>query len=176
MQCVSHLFRLLDACGARANDLCVLSYLCTVLTGRSWDTITASSSAKASSASSLASFTPALGVSRALDADELDNVALNAGQYFVEIASVLATVPRPLLLVFKTNDLLRSVARSLGLAEWASMAVMSKAVLDVCRGESGKREEGDGEPWEEEDVGVARSWIEWVAVKVVLWLYEVGVL
>ena len=36
------------------------------------------------------------------------------GRYLPEIASVLNKVPRELLLIFKTNDLLRGIEYSLG--------------------------------------------------------------
>ena len=119
----------------------------------------------------MSSFTPALGVAKDLDASELDDVAANAGQYFLEITSVLAQVPRPLLLVFKTNDLLRSVSRSLGLAEWASVSVMSAAVLDVCA-QIARRKRAEGEALDKDEEFGWRYWIEWLVVHVSLFLYE----
>ncbi|KNE71196.1 atypical/ABC1/ABC1-B protein kinase, variant [Allomyces macrogynus ATCC 38327] len=115
-----------------------------MITGRNWDTITSG------------------GVKSDRRMSELDNVTSSAAFYFKEISSVLAQVPRPLLLVFKTNDLLRSVARSLKLSEWASVSVMSMYVLETCA-LSGEVE-GVSE-W-------ARFVLERVLARVAVWLYE----
>ncbi|ORZ38375.1 ABC1 family-domain-containing protein [Catenaria anguillulae PL171] len=114
------------------------------------------------------------GVRAARSENELDDVAQNAGFYFTEIAGVLAQVPRPLLLVFKTNDLLRAVSRGLGLSEWASVSVMSAGVLDLfARG----GEQGDEEDEPEEKEGVVARWkhrLESWAVHAAVWMYENG--
>ena len=51
-------------------------------------------------------------------------------QYSSEITQLLATVPRDLLLIFKTNDLVRSVERSLGTRHSATgFITMSKCCV-----------------------------------------------
>ncbi|KAJ3366360.1 putative aarF domain-containing protein kinase 1 [Allomyces arbusculus] len=115
-----------------------------MITGRNWDTITSG------------------GVKTDRHTSELDEVTSSAAFYFKEISSVLAQVPRPLLLVFKTNDLLRSVARSLQLSEWASVSVMSMYVLEKCA------LSGDVEGISE----WARFVLERVLARVAVWLYE----
>ncbi|KAI9219924.1 ABC1 family-domain-containing protein [Blastocladiella britannica] len=142
-----------------------------MLTGRSWETI-----APPPPTTGGASATASGGIRSARPEDELSEVTNSAAQYAVEIAGVLATVPRPLLLVFKTNDLLRSVARSLGLSEWASVSVMSAAVLRKCRMEPIPEDEtddlvgGSGNGW----VGAVRAQAEEWVVRLAVWLYETG--
>ncbi|KAI9150922.1 hypothetical protein H9P43_009537 [Blastocladiella emersonii ATCC 22665] len=135
-----------------------------MLTGRSWETIVGDG-------------TNGGGVASERNGDELTSVSSSAQAYFVEIAQVLAQVPRPLLLVFKTNDLLRSVARSLGLSEWASVSVMSAAVIDMTsRRPRSSDEEGEAEE-DEEDLPLltrVKDQLESWAIHAAVWLYESG--
>ncbi|KAL7752272.1 hypothetical protein RI367_002317 [Sorochytrium milnesiophthora] len=96
--------------------------------------------------------------------NELDAVSAGAANFFLEITQVLARVPRQLLLIFKTNDLLRSIEKALGTHEWLSASVMSGYVLWVC-----KRTEIPGEhegKWR-------RRW-EYVAAEAVIGSYEIA--
>lgn len=51
---------------------------------------------------------------RSLDSDELNLIQDQAAKRATDITSILATVPSPLLLLLKTNDLLRVVNQDLG--------------------------------------------------------------
>ncbi|KAJ1557620.1 putative aarF domain-containing protein kinase 1, partial [Nowakowskiella sp. JEL0078] len=72
-----------------------------MLTGRSWDVIS--------------SPTPS-SLSTPRTQEELETVSTNAenGYFFQAIIEILAKIPRELLLLLKTNDLLRSVDNALG--------------------------------------------------------------
>ncbi|KAJ3114049.1 putative aarF domain-containing protein kinase 1 [Nowakowskiella sp. JEL0407] len=80
-----------------------------MLTGRSWDAISNNSAIGG-------------GLATARTNTELATVAKNAqnGHFFKAIVEVLANVPRELLLLFKTNDLLRSVDSALGVGKVGS--------------------------------------------------------
>lgn len=45
--------------------------------------------------------------------DEMSSLQAGVSDYFVEIADILSKVPRPLLLLMKTNDLLKSIEKDL---------------------------------------------------------------
>jgi len=45
--------------------------------------------------------------------DEIETIQAEVSNYLVEIADVLAKVPRSVLLLMKTNDLLKSIEKSL---------------------------------------------------------------
>ncbi|KAJ3095606.1 putative aarF domain-containing protein kinase 1, partial [Phlyctochytrium planicorne] len=81
-----------------------------MLTGRSWKLISSSSGSSMS----------ALATNRSTA--EMDDVHQKAqsGMFFVAISEVLAKLPRELLLLLKTNDLLRAVDESLGVTRTGS--------------------------------------------------------
>lgn len=60
---------------------------------------------------------------------QLQKLALKraASGYFGDISTILATVDRQLLLIMKTNDLIRSIAYTLGNDERRSFLVMTRA-------------------------------------------------
>ncbi|XP_015791523.1 uncharacterized aarF domain-containing protein kinase 1 [Tetranychus urticae] len=96
-----------------AGDLFPL--LACILAGKTWDTI-----------SSGLTKTRPKAQSEAEDA-ELKNYAR---QYFPQIAAILNRVPREMLLLLKTNDLLRSIEYSLGTkGERTSLLTMSKCCV-----------------------------------------------
>ncbi|KAG0202206.1 hypothetical protein BGX28_005198 [Mortierella sp. GBA30] len=55
------------------------------------------------------------------DKDEMVRIADDAGNRIAEIADILAKVPRDLLLLFKTNDLLRALDEDLGADDGSQM-------------------------------------------------------
>ncbi len=62
------------------------------------------------------------------DASESKHIKENAQRYIREIVSVLCTVNRQMILLFKTNDLLRAIEHSLGTqSSMASFVQMSRA-------------------------------------------------
>ncbi|XP_053201562.1 aarF domain-containing protein kinase 1-like [Panonychus citri] len=96
-----------------AGDLFPL--LACILAGKTWDTISSGLTKSRPKAQS-----------EAEDA-ELKNYAR---QYFPQIAAILNRVPREMLLLFKTNDLLRSIEYSLGTrGERTSLLTMSKCCI-----------------------------------------------
>eukprot|EP00698_Gefionella_okellyi_P008405 TRINITY_DN2085_c0_g1_i1.p1 TRINITY_DN2085_c0_g1~~TRINITY_DN2085_c0_g1_i1.p1 ORF type:complete len:412 (-),score=30.70 TRINITY_DN2085_c0_g1_i1:72-1307(-) len=88
----------------------------TMLTARSWEN------------SSVAFDTPRT-------AEELRRLKAGAAMQFKNINEVLSSVPRPLLLLFKTNDLLRSINNALGTAINPNI-VMVEYVMRALREES----------------------------------------
>lgn len=66
-----------------------------MVTGRSWGSITT-------------------GIAQETTAGEANEIKQNAQKYVVQIADVLANVNRQMLLIFKTNDLLRAMEHTLG--------------------------------------------------------------
>ena len=67
-------------------------------------------------------------VTRSKEADELRR---NVSLYFNDISKILATVDRQLLLVMKTNDLIRSIAYTLGNDERRSFLIMTRACFQM---------------------------------------------
>nr|CAG4651730.1 EOG090X047B [Triops cancriformis] len=62
--------------------------------------------------------------------EEQEEIKMNAAQYLVQVADVLNRVPREMLLVFKTNDLLRSLDNILGNSDrMTSFITMTKCCL-----------------------------------------------
>ena len=63
----------------------------------------------------------------------------NAARYVKEITDVLAFVNRQMILIFKTNDLLRNIEFSLGTQNsMSSLVQMSRACMKVLRAEERK--------------------------------------
>ncbi|KAG0262412.1 hypothetical protein DFQ27_002338 [Actinomortierella ambigua] len=75
-----------------------------ILTGRDWEVVQEAQLTK-----------------RARNRDETMQIKDKAGQLVVDIADILAKVPRDLLLLFKTNDLLRALDEDLGCDDGAQM-------------------------------------------------------
>ncbi|KAK3845108.1 MAG: ABC1 family-domain-containing protein [Linnemannia gamsii] len=66
--------------------------------------------------------------------EETSKISTGAGNWLVEIADILARVPRDLLLLFKTNDLLRALDEDMGADDGAQMrmfAVMGQYCAQV---------------------------------------------
>ncbi|KAJ6217942.1 hypothetical protein RDWZM_009099 [Blomia tropicalis] len=62
---------------------------------------------------------------------EDEELRKNASKYFGDINKILATVDRQLLLIMKTNDLIRSIAKSLGNDERKSFLTMTRSCFKV---------------------------------------------
>lgn len=75
-----------------------------ILTGRDWSVVQDNQLTK-----------------KARTKDEMVKIADGAGNRIAEIADILAKVPRDLLLLFKTNDLLRALDEDLGADDGAQM-------------------------------------------------------
>ncbi|KAF8927706.1 hypothetical protein BGZ58_010211 [Dissophora ornata] len=75
-----------------------------ILTGRDWDVIQDAQLTK-----------------KVRNKAETSKISSGAGNWLVEIADILARVPRDLLLLFKTNDLLRALDEDLGADDGAQM-------------------------------------------------------
>jgi len=74
---------------------------------------------------------------------ELDEIKQNAARYMKEIADVLAFVNRQMILIFKTNDLLRNIESSLGTSNsMGSFIQMSKACILVLQEKKLKESRG----------------------------------
>jgi len=83
-----------------------------MVTGRSWEAITEK------------------GISQESTKGEADEIKQNAQKYVVQIADVLAKVNRQMLLIFKTNDLLRAMEHTLGTQNaMAGFVQMSKSCI-----------------------------------------------
>ncbi|KAI1316053.1 hypothetical protein EDD11_010517 [Mortierella claussenii] len=88
-----------------------------ILTGRDWDVIQGAQLTK-----------------KVRNKAETSKISHDAGNWLVEIADILAKVPRDLLLLFKTNDLLRALDEDLGADDGAQMrmfAVMGQYCAQV---------------------------------------------
>ncbi|ORZ26390.1 ABC1 family-domain-containing protein [Lobosporangium transversale] len=88
-----------------------------ILTGRDWDVIQDAQLTK-----------------KVRNKEETSKISHDAGNWLVEIADILAKVPRDLLLLFKTNDLLRALDEDLGADDGAQMrtfAVMGQYCAQV---------------------------------------------
>ncbi|KAF9348644.1 hypothetical protein BGX34_002321 [Mortierella sp. NVP85] len=88
-----------------------------ILTGRDWDVIQDAQLTKT-----------------VRNKEETTKISTGAGDWLVEIADILARVPRDLLLLFKTNDLLRSLDEDLGADDGAQMrtfAVMGQYCAQI---------------------------------------------
>ncbi|GIY17131.1 aarF domain-containing protein kinase 1 [Caerostris darwini] len=71
-----------------------------------------------------------------LSTEEKQEIRSNAANYLPEITAVLSRVPREMLLVFKTNDLLRGIEGSLGVKGAAgSFIAMSKCCVKALYNE-----------------------------------------
>ena len=67
----------------------------------------------------------------------------NAARYIKEIADVLAFVNRQMILIFKTNDLLRNIEFTLGTqSNMTSFVQMSRACMKVLRAEERRNCQG----------------------------------
>ncbi|KAF9195648.1 hypothetical protein BGZ50_004046 [Haplosporangium sp. Z 11] len=95
-----------------------------ILTGRDWSVVQDAQLAK-----------------KARNKDEMVKIADGAGNRIAEIADILAKVPRDLLLLFKTNDLLRALDEDLGADDGSQMrtfAVMgqycAQAIYEADKG------------------------------------------
>ena len=62
-----------------------------------------------------------------------DELRRNASRYFSDISKILATVDRQLLLLMKTNDLIRSIAFTLGNDERRSFLTMTRACFQMLQ-------------------------------------------
>ncbi|KFH64688.1 atypical/ABC1/ABC1-B protein kinase [Podila verticillata NRRL 6337] len=88
-----------------------------ILTGRDWSVVQDAQLTK-----------------KARNKDEMVKIADGAGNRIAEIADILAKVPRDLLLLFKTNDLLRALDEDLGADDGSQMrtfAVMGQYCADA---------------------------------------------
>ncbi|KAF9539638.1 hypothetical protein EC957_005149 [Mortierella hygrophila] len=88
-----------------------------ILTGRDWDVIQDAKLTK-----------------QVRNKEETSKISQGAGNWLVEIADILARVPRDLLLLFKTNDLLRALDEDMGADDGAQMrtfAVMGQYCAQV---------------------------------------------
>ncbi|KAF9148740.1 hypothetical protein BG015_009501 [Linnemannia schmuckeri] len=88
-----------------------------ILTGRDWDVIQDAKLTK-----------------QVRNKEETSKISQGAGNWLVEIADILARVPRDLLLLFKTNDLLRALDEDIGADDGAQMrtfAVMGQYCAQV---------------------------------------------
>ncbi|KAG0368426.1 ABC1 family-domain-containing protein [Gamsiella multidivaricata] len=88
-----------------------------ILTGRDWDVIQDAQLTK-----------------KVRNKAETSKISKGAGNWLVEIADILAKVPRDLLLLFKTNDLLRALDEDLGADDGAQMrtfAVMGQYCAQI---------------------------------------------
>lgn len=88
-----------------------------ILTGRDWDVIQDAQLTKT-----------------VRNEAETNKISTGAGNWLVEIADILARVPRDLLLLFKTNDLLRSLDEDLGADDGAQVrafAVMGQYCAQI---------------------------------------------
>ncbi|KAJ1929628.1 hypothetical protein IWQ60_001005 [Tieghemiomyces parasiticus] len=90
-----------------------------ILTGRDWQVIRSD-------------------LGQARTATELEHVVTNVPNLLVQIVDVLATVPRELLLLFKTNDLLRSVDQAIRTtpSPAITMAIMGRYCTKAIYNES----------------------------------------
>ncbi|KAF9434407.1 hypothetical protein BGZ76_008074 [Entomortierella beljakovae] len=96
-----------------------------ILTGRDWDVIQGAQLTK-----------------KVRNKAETSKISHDAGNLLTEIADILAKVPRDLLLLFKTNDLLRALDEDLGADDGAQMrtfAIMGQYCAKVIF-ESDKKE------------------------------------
>ncbi|KAJ3023661.1 putative aarF domain-containing protein kinase 1 [Thoreauomyces humboldtii] len=89
-----------------------------MLTGRSWDVISSPSNGSGGGGSS----NGGMGLAAVRTRKEQDTIRNKAGTtaFLVAIADILAKLPRELLLLLKTNDLLRAVDESLGVGAGGS--------------------------------------------------------
>ncbi|KAG0196368.1 hypothetical protein BGX28_010229 [Mortierella sp. GBA30] len=88
-----------------------------ILTGRDWDVIQGAQLTR-----------------KVRNKAETSKISQGAGNWLVEIADILARVPRDLLLLFKTNDLLRALDEDLGADDGAQMrtfAVMGQYCAEI---------------------------------------------
>ncbi|KAF9927935.1 hypothetical protein FBU30_002773 [Linnemannia zychae] len=88
-----------------------------ILTGRDWDVIQEAKLTK-----------------QVRNKEETSKISQGASNWLVEIADILARVPRDLLLLFKTNDLLRALDEDIGADDGAQMrtfAVMGQYCAQV---------------------------------------------
>ncbi|KAF9290364.1 hypothetical protein BGZ68_007276 [Mortierella alpina] len=88
-----------------------------ILTGRDWDVIQGAELTR-----------------KVRNKAETSKISQGAGNWLVEIADILARVPRDLLLLFKTNDLLRALDEDLEVDDGAQMrtfAVMGRYCAEV---------------------------------------------
>ncbi|KAF9904252.1 hypothetical protein EC991_002910 [Linnemannia zychae] len=88
-----------------------------ILTGRDWKVIKSAKLTK-----------------QVRNKEETSKISTGAGNWLVEIADILAKVPRDLLLLFKTNDLLRALDEDMGADDGAQMrtfAVMGQYCAQV---------------------------------------------
>ncbi|KAI8336398.1 ABC1 family-domain-containing protein [Choanephora cucurbitarum] len=132
-----------------------------MLTGREWDKITQSD----------------LGSTR--EVEEVGRISEGALTYLVEVADILAKLPRPVLLLLKTNDLLRHVDEKLNANSDERMTYVlmgsycSKAVwLDTKRYLSEKIRVV-GFRWSLLKA-LVRAWWQYKSVTWLLWIYQIS--
>jgi aarF domain-containing kinase len=102
------------------------------------------------------------GIHHEVSMEEINSIGTHAANYVPEIAAILAKVPRPLLLILKTNDLLRSVSRALHLATWANAATLATYVFKTPLGiQSGWRYR-------------FQCYFQIIGLRLAVWLYEIG--
>jgi len=68
-----------------------------MVTARSWESITSTDG----------------GVAKKVTAEEEQRIRKNIGNYLPQISQILEDVPRPMILIFKTNDLIRGIEHAL---------------------------------------------------------------
>jgi aarF domain-containing kinase len=131
-----------------------------VMTGRAWDTV----------------HTQDLSSERT--SNELEKMTAGAFELLVDIAGLLANMPRIVLLLLKTNDLLRSVDETLRTDQDYSMTYVvmgrycAKAVWDDIRSTLvGKIHRYGLSLKLAKDL--IHAWYEFESLEIMLWLYEV---
>ncbi|TPX62339.1 hypothetical protein PhCBS80983_g00540 [Powellomyces hirtus] len=106
-----------DGTSTSKNGIDYHRLFASMLTGRSWDVISDSQQ----------------GIAQARTTHEFNVIKEKAGsgRFFYAIADILAKLPRELLLLLKTNDLLRAVDESLGVSGGDSMFHMLRTVATM---------------------------------------------
>lgn len=133
-----------------------------IMTGRAWDTVTSADLSSARSKS------------------ELNQMSEGAMEWLVDIADILARLPRVVLLLLKTNDLLRhvdEVLRSSSTDDHLTYVIMgqycAKAVWLDARQNILDRIAAIGLKWNLFSM-LAHVWWNYYSLALILWLYQQG--
>lgn len=128
-----------------------------MLTGRTWDVISNSSAAPGGG----------LSTSRTKTEDHTFKSKVGSGRFLVAVAGILAKLPRELLLLLKTNDLLRAVDDKLGVSTGATdhmlrmVAVMGWYCAIAIRRETVREMRKErAERWTDGDILMLPLWFE----------------
>lgn len=123
-----------------------------MVTGRSWNSISQGIDKKARTA------------------QEQDEIKADAAKYFPEISAVLSRVPRQMLLIFKTNDLLRGIEFSLDThRSMSSFITMSRCCVHSLFAQ--RRSLCDGSRLCQARVGMAEAWAQFRISLYTVYLY-----